>query len=619
MRDYSVVQIVLDSLKRHHPEIRYDTSPQGFTLVRVYHALIISMWCRDLFSCDREGLRRLLYQLAKLSDINYLTLFDELSSRMLEFVKISANMEDFVNSLKGGQSIPGLLVHTCRLAVSLYDDRESFRIFRNIFEFPLRFDNGLWAQDDYGKFVETNESLIRDDRVKPFICVARSISAKIYSRDFVNDVLRRFRPHHGPGSVVYSESLSSGRLSLKQKDSILLGSLRRTSYFCENILNARYWPQPPLTEIPAKVISVPKSWKTRRLIAIEPSNSMWWREGIREGLYYAISRNPILRDSIDFRNVDRNKELCKQGSVDGSYATIDLSHASDSVSFWLVKALFEHTPLWKYIENCRQTTFSIPEQSGRSVVTSNMFATMGNAICFPIETMVFDLLVRTVKHLLKDRKQHFVFGDDIIVSQRSFNSTIHLLQLCGFTVNLKKTFSGMSKFRESCGAEWFDGLDVAPLRIPRGFVGLPTTRCDSLAILQSVALANKAYTICRPLYKYIVEHLCVSLGLQLPFSRDGSIGLINQDPLLAMSSYPRSLNATTSQHGKEVDWVLPCSSRTENRTTIALLEWFALADWRGNAPIEDAIVTSRDSSREQLSVCRCNYYYNDILYIEKCR
>jgi len=57
-----------------------------------------------------------------------------------------------------------------------------------------------------------------------------------------------------------------------------------------------------------------------------------------------------------------------------------------------------------------------------------------------------------------------VYGDDIIVRKSVYEPLIELLAYLGFTTNSRKTFSS-GPFRESCGADWYEGKDVRPFTL----------------------------------------------------------------------------------------------------------------------------------------------------------
>lgn len=59
-----------------------------------------------------------------------------------------------------------------------------------------------------------------------------------------------------------------------------------------------------------------------------------------------------------------------------------------------------------------------------------------------------------------------VFGDDIIVPTNALPKLLEILSFTQLKVNLNKTFS-KGKFRESCGLDAYDGVDVTPARVKR--------------------------------------------------------------------------------------------------------------------------------------------------------
>jgi hypothetical protein len=113
------------------------------------------------------------------------------------------------------------------------------------------------------------------------------------------------------------------------------------------------------------------------------------------------------------------------------------------------------------------------------------FASMGSALTFPMESMVFMTVIfmgieRAVGHRLTERdiKSFFgrvrVYGDDIIVPVEFVTHVISELEAMGFRVNVHKSF-WTGKFRESCGAEFYAGEDVSVVRQRRP---LPYSRKD---------------------------------------------------------------------------------------------------------------------------------------------
>jgi hypothetical protein len=93
---------------------------------------------------------------------------------------------------------------------------------------------------------------------------------------------------------------------------------------------------------------------------------------------------------------------------------------------------------------------------------------MGNAFTFPLQTLFFFSIVYAVYRLMDirleypfgDRLGNFaVNGDDIIVDNRAYDRVCRLLRLCGFSVNVDKSFNE-GFFRESCGHDYYHGYNV---------------------------------------------------------------------------------------------------------------------------------------------------------------
>jgi hypothetical protein len=103
------------------------------------------------------------------------------------------------------------------------------------------------------------------------------------------------------------------------------------------------------------------------------------------------------------------------------------------------------------------------------------FASMGSALCFPVEAMYFytccvlALLKRhnlpvSRSNILHVRRLLYVYGDDIIVPSTDAVFVLDYLQRYNCKVNATKSF-WTGKFRESCGVDAYDGKVVSPTYI----------------------------------------------------------------------------------------------------------------------------------------------------------
>lgn len=210
----------------------------------------------------------------------------------------------------------------------------------------------------------------------------------------------------------------------------------------------------------SRIVTVPKNAKTDRVIAIEPDMNMFVQKGVGR-----MIRNRLRRAGLDLNRcwLD-NHELAREGSLSGSYATIDLKSASDSISKKLVEWLLP--PDWyEALSLCRSSQAVLP--SGEWA-TLQKFSSMGNGYTFELESLIFWGLVQAVMACSKVHPTHMlekgrisVFGDDIIVPVCWYDEVTSILQHAGFTVNVKKTFKD-GPFRESCGKHYFRGCDVTP-------------------------------------------------------------------------------------------------------------------------------------------------------------
>jgi len=271
------------------------------------------------------------------------------------------------------------------------------------------------------------------------------------------------------------------------------------------IPNSRYWYRAnrvdylePGSERPVKVTLVPKTLKTPRVIAIEPTAVQYMQQGVMEKLVDYLERDSFLSGMVGFSAQGPNQVLAQKGSSDSSLATLDLSEASDRVSNQHVGIMLRHFPSFlRAVDATRSRMADVP---GVGVIPLAKFASMGSALTFPMEAMVFLTLIfcgiekelntqMTPKLVRKLRSQVRVYGDDIIVPAEYAVTVKDSLETFGFKVNAHKSFWN-GKFRESCGKEYYDGVDVSVVRVRRV---LPASRLDVQEIVSTVSLRNQLY------------------------------------------------------------------------------------------------------------------------------
>lgn len=207
-----------------------------------------------------------------------------------------------------------------------------------------------------------------------------------------------------------------------------------------------------------KIQFVLKDATTSRLIGIEATLAGYFQKGIDLEM-----RKHLNRVGFDLSDQSRNQFYARCGSEEDwredGFVTLDLKDASNSVfrepvRFLLPQAWFD------LLDSCR-AEYGVSARFGKH--RWELFASMGNGFCFPLET----LLIAAACHAAgagRPRLDYNVYGDDIVIRKRCVGPVLDALSLLGFSVNTKKSFTS-GPFRESCGADYFKGVDVRPVTL----------------------------------------------------------------------------------------------------------------------------------------------------------
>lgn len=311
-----------------------------------------------------------------------------------------------------------------------------------------------------------------------------------------------FVPGHGPGSV----ATRSGRITKVEKYALLAKDGLIEYYYTQLGLSLEYdrFRIDGFDRV-CDVIFVPKSMDSWRTISKEPASLQYLQHGQAMIIDAELRRHRYLRRIVDLHDQDRNRELAGRASAYGDYATIDLSAASDSVSWELVKGIFAGTPILKMCYVSRSREARLPDGM---LLPLRKFAPMGSALCFPIECLVFasicEYAVRTLR--LPSNEFHYsVYGDDIIIKTDVAPFLIDVLSYLGFKVNQAKSFVRPGPgFRESCGGHFYKGYDVTPMMLSRKWdagelflrersTGPRSVVCHPDRITRCIDMANTAY------------------------------------------------------------------------------------------------------------------------------
>lgn len=333
-------------------------------------------------------------------------------------------------------------------------------------------------------------------------------------------------PRHGPGAT-------ADRLRGNQKWRQSEWTERLEQVFpCSDYLipSYRWWEEvqhvdilEPGAERPVKVIPVPKTAARPRLIAVEPTCMQYMQQALFLSLRPGLEATGV----VGITNQQPNRDFAETGSSSGLTATLDLSEASDRVPLTLVRAILRPWPLLEAgVMACRSTKADVP---GFGVMPLAKFASMGSALCFPMEAVVFAsaafvgiaraLNLPCDSHLINRWKPLVrVYGDDIIIPAHFAESVSETLALIGAKVNRSKSF-WTGKFRESCGGEFYDGCDVSYVKVRQN---LPRHRRQHREVIATISLRNELYKAgCWGTVRYL-DNMLESLRIPMPRVIDSS-------------------------------------------------------------------------------------------------
>jgi len=326
------------------------------------------------------------------------------------------------------------------------------------------------------------------------------------------------------------------KLRVPERAIPLVGDVLRQLGFDESVVPTKY-----RTTDFNRVLFVTKNFLTKRVIAGEPAHVMpiqlafdaWTKDRLKTVW------------GIDLRSQARSQQLAKKGSIDGSWATIDLERASDTVSLLAVVLLF---PLrWvEFLLDTRSPEWQMPSTGACGRYAK--YASMGNGTTFTVETAIFGALCAAV-----GSRDHMVYGDDICIRQEYVGEVIKLLNFFGFTVNREKSFYSRPDdtffpFRESCGADWFAGQWVTPFYVRR----IPTSHTEFHHLINGLVKVSvpegRVWHLCATLTASMASHV-------VPLNTDSTLGVF-VDPSTAYDlKLIRTAHRSTSDKNHPGPWI----------------------------------------------------------------
>lgn len=255
----------------------------------------------------------------------------------------------------------------------------------------------------------------------------------------------------------------------------------------------------PVDEPPVRVVFVPKTLKAPRVIAVEPVVMQYAQQGLKRLLVDELENSSFTAGHVNFRDQSVNQAMALTGSASEDFATLDMSEASDRVHLAHFETCFKESPLFlQWALAARSSRAKLPDGT---ICTLQKFASMGSALCFPVESLVFFVSIiatrlwwagkfPTARNVHEYGRSVYVYGDDLIVPADEASAICSGLEALSFKVNRNKSF-WTGKFRESCGEDCYAGQRVTPVYLRRDF---PSDRSDASALVSCLATANQLLT-----------------------------------------------------------------------------------------------------------------------------
>jgi len=309
-------------------------------------------------------------------------------------------------------------------------------------------------------------------------------------------------PKHGPGAtadkLTGNSKYDQYEWTQRLEEVFPFGEFAIPSWRYSYLLDRVQFLEPG-AERPVKVIAVPKTHEKPRIIAVEPTCMQYMQQMVQRRLRELLENDSITRGMIGFDDQEPNQQLAMEGSLTKDLATLDLSEASDRISWQLVSEdlWYPGSPFIQALDATRSRRADVP---GHGIISLAKYASMGSALCFPIMSMVnltcaFVGIAKSLNRpvdasLVREfRSSVRVYGDDIIVPTVHAVAVIETLEALGLKVNRRKSFWA-GRFRESCGGDFYAGEDVSITRVRREF---PRSRHDVPEVISLASLRNQFY------------------------------------------------------------------------------------------------------------------------------
>ena len=342
-------------------------------------------------------------------------------------------------------------------------------------------------------FEETDKSLTACDLLQ-----VEDMGAIDLASNFISDLFKDFdhgdiSPRPGPGA-----SADNKQSWLRYEPHVLYTKIHERYpyyryYYCnsKHLLDSlrKYKSLPRQTDGISKLSLVPKDSRGPRIICAEPTEFMWLQQGLGRAMMDWIERHPLTSGHVNFYDQTVNGKLALSSSKSREFSTLDMKEASDRISTNLVELLFDGVPQLRDAL-LALSTGNIELPDGR-IMKKKKYAPMGSALCFPVMSIVhYALGVASIclQHGVNrkiSRQALYVYGDDLVVKTEYAGALLDVFPRYDLLFNSGKCCIE-GHFRESCGIDAYDGVDVTPQRIRNDAI----LKNQPKTIVSSVAMVN---------------------------------------------------------------------------------------------------------------------------------
>lgn len=365
-------------------------------------------------------------------------------------------------------------------------ERAGACIFKSVYQIQSFWKRYIFANDvytpetleakAYDKFVESQATYGLRDGSHP---VMRRIIAR--SRQIVSEILGPFGYTEWLELAKFGSRAAKGlpgrRSFLDERCELLTGTKLQRAVWKNTVLDDTMlrsitesataeedWLSSDICSQELDLKLVPKSYKSMRSIAPDTIIGGFYSQGLGR----LVRRRLEASTHLNLKTAQMtHRRLAKQASERGHLVTADLSAASDSFTWEHAKLLLPSD--WRAILRlCRVPYVKIPNH-GRVKLNSLML--MGSGHTFPLQTLLFYALLKSIADDLGITTKVWVYGDDLIYHRRMHKAVCWVFERFGLTLNKEKTFAD-GLFRESCGGDYYHGVDVRPY-MPEGGGTLP--------------------------------------------------------------------------------------------------------------------------------------------------